>query len=44
MLIEENMVTEDTVVRPEEPTEEDLLVVHEKSYLNTLKVGTEHIL
>lgn len=36
-LKEENMVTEDTVVSPEEPTEEDLQVVHEKSYLNTLK-------
>lgn len=33
----ESMVTEDTIVKPEEATEEDLLVVHLQSYLDSLK-------
>lgn len=32
------MVRSDTTVQPEEATEADLMVVHSKSYINSLKV------
>ena len=32
------MVRDDTTVRPQEATVQDLMVVHSKSYLDSLKV------
>ncbi|XP_043934043.1 histone deacetylase 11 isoform X3 [Protopterus annectens] len=38
-LKEEKLVTDDTIVEAREATEEDLLVVHTRRYLNKLKAG-----
>ena len=41
VFLEAKMIRDDTTVRAKEATEKDLLVVHTKGYLNTLKVITE---
>ncbi|XP_054265341.1 histone deacetylase 11 isoform X2 [Macrosteles quadrilineatus] len=38
-LKEEGLVTEDSIAKPKEATETDLLLVHTKKYLNSLKWG-----
>nr|XP_014349660.1 PREDICTED: histone deacetylase 11 isoform X4 [Latimeria chalumnae] len=40
-VLEEKLITDDTIVEAREATEEDLLVVHTRRYLNKLKEGTK---
>lgn len=38
LISEENLITDDLIVQAREATEDDLLVVHTRRYLNQLKV------
>jgi acetoin utilization deacetylase AcuC-like enzyme len=39
MITADGMVRDDTIVRPEEATENDLRKVHTEAYIKSLKVG-----
>ena len=38
-VLEAGMIREDTTIQPKEATTEDLLVVHPRSYIDSLKVS-----